>query len=70
MKMYLLCLFLLVVVGAADSTFTTQYYKNLICQRTAEAQVYEVPTSNEEFRAGVDSDQINGTNAPLSACLF
>jgi choline dehydrogenase-like flavoprotein len=46
-------------VGAADSTFTTEYYKNLIYQRTAEAQVYELPNSNEEFRAGVDSDEIN-----------
>jgi hypothetical protein len=59
--MHLLCLVLLVVVSAANSTFTTQYYKNLISQRTAEAQIYELPNSNEEFRAGVDSDEINGT---------
>jgi hypothetical protein len=70
MKMHLLCVVLYLVVGAADSTLTSQYYKNLIHQRTAEAQEYELPNSNEEFRAGVDSDQINGTNAPLFACLF
>jgi choline dehydrogenase-like flavoprotein len=61
-KMHLLCVVLVVgvgAVGAADSTFTTEYYKNLIYQRTAEAQVYELPNSNEEFRAGVDSDEIN-----------
>jgi hypothetical protein len=71
-KMHLLCVVLVVgvgAVGAADSTFTTEYYKNLIYQRTAEAQVYELPNSNEEFRAGVDSDEINGTNTQLSTCL-
>ncbi|KAJ3630373.1 hypothetical protein MTP99_011572 [Tenebrio molitor] len=59
MKMHLLCVVLYLVVGAADSTLTSQYYKNLIHQRTAEAQEYELPKTSEEFRAGVDSDQIN-----------
>ncbi|XP_063906648.1 glucose dehydrogenase [FAD, quinone]-like isoform X2 [Zophobas morio] len=38
-----------------SSTITEKYYEELIRQRTAEAESYNLPTTNDEFKPGVQS---------------
>ncbi|KAJ3630375.1 hypothetical protein MTP99_011574 [Tenebrio molitor] len=49
------CLVLYTVGGS----FTSEYYENLISQRTTEARAYEMPESNVEFQRGASSPESN-----------
>jgi hypothetical protein len=49
------CLVLYTVGGS----FTSEYYENLISQRTTEARAYEMPESNVEFQRGASSPETN-----------
>jgi hypothetical protein len=56
------CLVLYTVGGS----FTSEYYENLISQRTTQARAYEMPESNAEFQRGASSPETNGmASAPF-----
>ncbi|KAJ3657982.1 hypothetical protein Zmor_009753 [Zophobas morio] len=46
----------LFTVNLISCSITTQYYQHLINQRTKEALRYKLPTSNNEFKLGVESE--------------
>ena len=41
-------------------SITTQYYQRLINQQTTEALGYKLPTNNNEFKQGIESENIQG----------
>ncbi|RZB39204.1 glucose dehydrogenase [FAD, quinone]-like [Asbolus verrucosus] len=56
---FFLCATVFLSISTANCDFVTEYYENLIYQRTAEAQVYEIPQSNAEFQTGYESTEVN-----------
>ena len=50
----------LLTVNLISCSITTQYYQRLINQGTKEALEYKLPTSNNEFKQGVESENTEG----------
>ena len=50
----------LLAANVINCSITTQYYQRLIKQGITEALRYKLPTSNNEFKQGVESNNIEG----------
>ena len=65
-KLYQMNMYALLVISVINlsvgtsSTITEKYYEELIRQRTAEAESYNLPTTNNEFKPGVQSNTTHG----------
>ncbi|XP_063917081.1 glucose dehydrogenase [FAD, quinone]-like [Zophobas morio] len=54
--MYVLLVVSLIPLSVASSTTTVKYYEKLTRQRISEAEFYNMPTNNNEFKVGIQSN--------------
>ncbi|XP_063915935.1 glucose dehydrogenase [FAD, quinone]-like [Zophobas morio] len=55
-SLFIMIIYLL--LNVVNCSITTTYYKQLIDQRTREARTYKIPKNNEQFRKGIESDDM------------